>query len=144
GVEILDGHPYARDLDLFGRASLFEPLDTGRTEAGEETLAGWLRAAPLPSAAIDEVRARQEAVDEFRPMVDFREELSVLATETPVGRTGVLAAWAVRAPVGFAPGVRFLFAACAVVTASLVGAAINGAVDADVLTAWLVVPLTVA
>ena len=77
-------------------------------------------------------------------MVDFREELSVLAAETPVGRTGVLAAWAVRAPAGFAPPIRFLFAACAVVTASLVGAAINGAVGADVLTTWLLVPSTIA
>src|SRR5439155_1442546 len=62
----------------------------------------------------------------------------------PVGRTGVLAAWAVRAPAGFAPPIRFLFAACAVVTASLVGAAINGALGADVLTTWLLVPSTIA
>ena len=144
GGRFLEGHAYARDLDLFGRASLFELLDTARTEAGEETLAGWLCAGPVAPVVIDEVRARQAAVDELRQMIDFREELSVLAAETPVGRTGVLAAWAVRAPAGFAPPIRFLFAACAVVTASLVGAAINGAVGADVLTTWLLVPSTIA
>ena len=144
GGRFLEGHAYARDLDLFGRASLFELLDTARTEAGEETLAAWLRAGPVAPVVIDEVRARQAAVDELRQMIDFREELSVLAAETPVGRTGVLAAWAVRAPAGFAPPIRFLFAACAVVTASLVGAAINGALGADVLTTWLLVPSTIA
>jgi hypothetical protein len=35
-------HPYARDLDLFGKGSLFELLCTARTRAGEETLAQWL------------------------------------------------------------------------------------------------------
>jgi hypothetical protein len=140
GARFLEGHLYARDLDLFGRASLFELLDTARTEAGEETLAAWLRAG----APIDEVRARQAAVDELRPMLDFREELSVLAAETPVGRTGVLAAWAGRAPAGFAPPVRFLFAACAIVTVVLVTGAFTGAVDADALTAWILVPSTIA
>ena len=36
-------HPYAEDLDLFGRGSLFELLSTARTHVGEETLAEWLR-----------------------------------------------------------------------------------------------------
>ena len=143
GARFLEGHLYARDLDLFGRASLFELLDTARTEAGEDTLAGWLRAS-APPVAIEEVRARQAAVDELRPMVDFREELSVLAAETPVGRTGVLAAWAGRPPAGFTPAVRLLFAACAVVTVVLVTAAFKDAVGADALTAWLLVPSTIA
>ena len=45
-------HPCARDLDLFGRASVFELLCTARTRAGEETLARWLLAPASP----DEVR----------------------------------------------------------------------------------------
>ena len=37
GEQFLDPmHPYARDLDIFGRASLFELLCTARTRAGEE------------------------------------------------------------------------------------------------------------
>jgi len=35
GARFLDDHPYARDLDVFGRASLFELINTARTEAGE-------------------------------------------------------------------------------------------------------------
>ena len=37
-------HPYAADLDLFGRGSLFELLCTARTAAGEDALAGFPRA----------------------------------------------------------------------------------------------------
>src|SRR5262249_30796346 len=72
GARFLAGHPYARDLDLFGAGSVFELLNTAATEAGEETLAGWLRAG----APIVEVRARQHAVDELRTKVDFREALA--------------------------------------------------------------------
>src|SRR5450759_1281589 len=128
GERFLEDHPYARDLDLFGRASLFELLDTARTEAGEETLAGWLRRG----APVDEVRARQAAVDELRPMIDFREELSVLASETPVARTGVLAAWATRVPTGFPVLVRVVFASCAVATITLFVAAATGAASVHI------------
>ena len=48
-------HPYAEDLDLFGRGSLFELLSAARTPAGEEMLAAWL-CAPAPP---DVVLARQ-------------------------------------------------------------------------------------
>ena len=34
GTIFLEDHPYARDLDLFGTASLFELLNTTRTEIG--------------------------------------------------------------------------------------------------------------
>src|SRR5581483_2706531 len=57
-ADFADGHPYARDLDLFGRASLFELMNTARTEAGESTLAAWLK----HGADADAVRVRQAAV----------------------------------------------------------------------------------
>jgi len=91
GAAFAGDHPYARDLDLFGPASLFERLNTTRTEAGETTLAEWL-SGPAPT---DEVVARQRAIDELRPMLDFREDVAVLASESPIGRTGLLAAWCV-------------------------------------------------
>ncbi|HEV3237493.1 MAG TPA: hypothetical protein VGZ25_10925, partial [Gemmataceae bacterium] len=64
-------HPYAPDLDLFGKGSLFELLCTARTSVGESTLANWLKTPALPA----EVRARQTAVDEVRPAFTLREEL---------------------------------------------------------------------
>ncbi len=83
-------HPYARDLDLFGRASIFDLLCSARTRSGEETLARWLL-APSPPA---EVLARQGAAAELAPRVAFREKLFTLGEDA---RTGVhpeqLIAW---------------------------------------------------
>ena len=83
-------HPYAEDLDLFGRGSLFELISTARSHIGEDTLAHWL----LAPAGLDTIRARQGAIDELRPRVDLREDLAIVAEEA---RTGVdpiaLAAW---------------------------------------------------
>src|SRR5262249_15122630 len=115
GAEFGDGHPYARDLDVFGAGSLFELLNTTRTEAGETTLADWLRGP----AALDEVRARQGAVDELRPMLDFREDVAVLASESPVGRTGSLAAWAAAAPTRFSAALPFALGALGLLTIAL-------------------------
>jgi len=64
-------NPYAQDLDLFGKGSLFELLCTARTYIGEDTLARWL----LTPAAPDAVHARHDAVNELRPRLDLREDL---------------------------------------------------------------------
>ena len=72
GDRFLDpAHPYARDLDLFGKASLFELLCTARTRAGEETLAAWL----LTAAPVDEIVARHGAIQDLNGRVKLREEL---------------------------------------------------------------------
>jgi hypothetical protein len=97
GTQYLDpAHPYAQDLDLFGKASLFELLCTARTQIGEETLAKWL----LYPADPETVRARQQAVDELRPLVDLREDLAVLAEEARSGVDPIsLAAWGEQPPL---------------------------------------------
>ena len=88
-----DGHLFARDLDIFGPASLFELLSSARTRIGEDTLAAWLKAPAEPAV----VRARQEAVVDLAPRVDLREDLAVLGEDT---RTRVhvesLASWGER------------------------------------------------
>jgi len=68
-----DDHPYAADLDLFGRGSVFERLCLARTGAGVRTLADWL----LAPAAVETLRARHEAVEELRNRVDLRESLAM-------------------------------------------------------------------
>ena len=97
GERFLDpAHPYARDLDLFGRASLFEYLSTARTRAGEETLAQWLL-QPAPPA---EIVARQEAIRELRPRVKFRERLFSAGETVRLGvHPDALAAWGEAPPV---------------------------------------------
>jgi hypothetical protein len=83
-------HPYARDLDLFGKGSLFELLCTARTRAGAETLARWLLAAADP----EEVRARQAAVAEMQDRVRLRERLFTAGEDVRAGvHPEELAAW---------------------------------------------------
>src|SRR5262249_4638431 len=91
GDRLLDtGHPYAADLDLFGKSSLFELLSTARPPIGDDTRADWL----LHPAPPDVVRERQQAVDELRARIDLREELAVLAEEARSGVDPVrLADW---------------------------------------------------
>jgi hypothetical protein len=135
GAAFAEGHPYARDLDLFGRASLFELLNTAVTEAGESTLAEWLKRG----ASLDAVRARQQAVDELRERLDLREELAVLAAEGEISRTGVLARWAASPPAAFPPSVRTLFAGCALVTIVLTVLGYFDVLPWTVLITWLLV-----
>jgi len=97
GERFLDAaHPYARDLDLFGPASLFEYLSGARTRAGEETLARWL----LQPAPPKEILARQAAVRELQVRVKFREQLFSAGESVRVGiHPDALAAWGERKPV---------------------------------------------
>lgn len=92
GERFLDpNHPYARDLDLFGKGGLFELLSTARTRAGEETLASWL----LAPAPINEITARQAAIADLRPRLDFREKLALAGEDADIGvRPQALVAWA--------------------------------------------------
>jgi len=96
GVRFLDpGHPYAIDLDLFGRGSLFELLSTARTRAGEAVLAEWL----LAPAAADVVKDRQRAVEELRPHLELREELALIGERVAEGvHPEAFERWAGAAP----------------------------------------------
>ena len=87
---------FAGDLDLLGHASLQHLLNTASTPAAQQRLVGWL----LAPAAPDEIRQRQEAVDELAEMVDFRDELTLfgrLSNMTPTAYRTFLA-WAEQAP----------------------------------------------
>jgi hypothetical protein len=71
----------ARDLDLFGRASVFQLLGTAWTPPGRRTLAEWLLAGEAPEGAgcglptPAELRSRQEAVADLAARLDPRQEL---------------------------------------------------------------------
>lgn len=72
-------HPFAGDLDLFGKGSVYELFCTAATAAGRGTLARWLLHPGDVTAA--EVRERQGAVEELRDRIDLREEIFVSAAE---------------------------------------------------------------
>lgn len=123
-----DEHLYARDLDLFGRGSLFELLCQARTRTGKQTLAHWL----LNPAPIEAIHHRQQAVQELTPNLDLREDLATLgAGKQPQLRAAALSAWG-EAPTTFLNAPRTFFR-----IVSLFGAAAACALIADILGAEL-------
>ncbi|MCA9552930.1 MAG: DNA mismatch repair protein MutS [Myxococcales bacterium] len=92
----------AQDLDLFGKASLFQLLCRAATAPGRRTLARWLAGG----APLDTVVARQAAVAELAPNLDLRESLVTASAgeDHRVADDSALLEWAERAPPLPVPG----------------------------------------
>jgi len=67
-------HPYSYDLDIFGKASLFQYICRTTSRPASDLLAEYLK----QSAAREEILRRQEAVAELQPLTDWRQELMTL------------------------------------------------------------------
>jgi hypothetical protein len=118
GERFLDtAHPYAQDLDLFGQGGLFELISSARTRAGEQTLARWL----LEPTDVDQIRQRQQAVNELRSRLDLREDIAVLGEDVRVGvHPEPLAQWGAAPPLlrsGWLRVLAFALSVLAVATA---------------------------
>ena len=88
-------HPYADDLDVFGRGSLFQLLSGARTPMGEARLASWLSSAGEPPA----IRERHARIVGLRPRIDLRERIAVVnAGEHRRIEADRLIAWAEAGP----------------------------------------------
>lgn len=124
GEGFADGsHPYAEDLDIFGRGSLFELLSRARTRIGEETLANWLLKPAVPEV----VRARQSAVVELCPRLDLREDLALLGEGLRSGEDArALVKWAARPPHPISRVTRVAAPALALLSAVTLGLWIAG------------------
>ena len=70
-------HPYADDLDIFGRASLFQYVNRTTSEMGNNTFAGWL----LNPADADIFYQRQLAVKELSAQTKWQQELQAIGKE---------------------------------------------------------------
>lgn len=80
-----DDHSYAHDLDLFGRASLYQYVQRTESFSGQQTLAMWL----LQPAALDEIKLRQQAAQTLAPAIVWRQQLQATGKLNPVAaRTG--------------------------------------------------------
>ncbi|MFM7149763.1 MAG: hypothetical protein ACKO23_07965, partial [Gemmataceae bacterium] len=107
-------HPYSADLDLFGKASLFERLCLAKTKAGQDTLADWLLRVEPPNI----IRDRQEAVRELASQINLREELFLLGSEIQEDKSfHAVASWGLLPPLLRPRWPRWL--ACALGTLSL-------------------------
>lgn len=106
GERFLDpAHPYARDLDIFGSASLFELLCTARTRAGEETLARWL----LNAAPVAELLSRHGAIAELKDRTGLREQLFCIGETVRAGvHPEALATWGQRKPLLNSRGIQIM------------------------------------
>ncbi len=107
--------PIARDLNLFGRASLAQLLGTVHTPPGKSALADWL----LHPAAPEEILRRQEAVAELAPEIDLRQQLEVRARPMEKARLDIepFLAWAEGEPwLLRRPGLIWLFRLLTVLT----------------------------
>ena len=64
-------HPYANDLDIFGRASVYQYINRTASQQGNQTLADWL----LSPAETPEITDRQQAAKELQPLIAWRQQL---------------------------------------------------------------------
>ena len=76
GETLTHEHAHAADLDVTGHASLVRLLDVTSPGPGRQTLLSWLTGEAPPVA---ELRARQDAVRELAPAVEWRETLTAHA-----------------------------------------------------------------
>ncbi|HSU81801.1 MAG TPA: DNA mismatch repair protein MutS, partial [Thermoanaerobaculia bacterium] len=114
--------PMARDLNLFGRASVAQLLGTVHSPPGKLALADWL----LHPAHPEEIARRQEVVAELAPEIELRQRLQVSARPMDQAPAGVepFLRWAEGEPwLLRRPGLIWLFRLLAVLTpaALLVG-----------------------
>jgi ABC-type multidrug transport system fused ATPase/permease subunit len=75
-----DDHPYAGDLDIFGRASVYQFINRTNSEQGNELFAKWLS---FPASA-EVIQKRQKAVQELAHKAKWRQELQAITSESPV------------------------------------------------------------
>lgn len=70
-------HPYTFDLDIFGHASVYQYINRTTSKPAADLLAGWLKAP----AELSEIKLRQQAVDELKPLIDWRQKLITFGYE---------------------------------------------------------------
>jgi hypothetical protein len=134
-------HPYARDLDLFGKGSLFELLDITVSPWGGKTLASWLK----HPATLAEVRLRQEAVSELRSLIELRERVaSEPAEENEPSNPEALEKWAAAPPLFGSSALRWVAFALGSVTTTLAILWLSSRVDRAVFLASLAVSASFA
>lgn len=78
-------HPYAQDLNIIGKRSLFQLMDTSIYEGSSNVLSGWLL---NQSKDVESINKRQQLIQELAPLQLFRDKLRVeaLFTKSKTGR----------------------------------------------------------
>lgn len=140
---IPNNHAYATDLDLFGKASVYQWLARCRTEQGGRRLADNLL-QPLP---VPDVLLRQEAVKELAPKTTWRQQWQAFAVQTQItNRTQQrLTAWAAQSAGHFThPAWRVVVPMYSAVTLCTAVAAVAGYISTTVFSGLFFVYLFVS
>ncbi|MEL6670805.1 MAG: hypothetical protein AAFR61_01385 [Bacteroidota bacterium] len=93
-------HAYSSDLDIFGRASLYQFLNRTGTSMGHQQLAAWLR---FPEQDQAKIRARQAAIQELSKDIDWSLNFQALAkghSEGDTDQPSVILDW-LKQPIYF-------------------------------------------
>jgi len=84
GIEFKpEHHEYANDLDIFGRASLYQYINRCTSEQGKKLFAEWL----LSPAPDETILQRQAAVKELEPQIEWRQQLRSYGLEKPITKS---------------------------------------------------------
>lgn len=91
-------HEYANDLDIFGRASLYQYINRTNSEQGNKMFADWLLHQALPGMILQ----RQETVKELTPETGWRQQLQScgIATKITIATQQRIEKW-LEQPVSF-------------------------------------------
>lgn len=91
------GHLYANDLDIFGRASLYQFINRTQSEIGNARLASYL----LGPAEIQEIRSRQQASRELVTRIEWVQDLIAKGLQKKVllSTSSRVQLWAQQPPV---------------------------------------------
>lgn len=130
--------PIARDLNLFGRASVAHLLGTVHTPPGKTAFADWL----LHPAPPEEISHRQEAVAELAPEIDLRQQLEVSARpmEKKAGDVESFLRWAEGEPwILRRPALTWLARLLAVLTVAALFGAIGTALPWSVFLTFFTI-----
>ncbi len=73
-------HEYANDLDIFGKASLYQYLSRTTAEQSSKLLSDWLLAPADANSIID----RQDAVKELTQQMEWRQQLQAIGTANSI------------------------------------------------------------
>jgi hypothetical protein len=73
-------HVYANDLDIFGKASLYQYINRTRSQQGNMQLGNWL----LNNATAEIILQRQEAIKELKLQTEWRQQLQAYGTANQI------------------------------------------------------------
>jgi len=129
----VDGHPYARDLDVFGHASLTKWLGRPATTEGARRLCQWLLVPAAPAV----IQNRQSAVDELAPKREWREALGIEGQLTVISALDLdrFLDWAESSEPAVPNGMQGVAILLPLATWILLGLFLTGVMDG---AAWLV------